>query len=226
MTVSSGTKIKLKLSPCDVTDGVATVNGNPAFEAMINPASYQHSSSVKYAKNKALGPGGEDKFSKMAPDKINFKEMVLDGTGVVPDSGTMTVRDQIARLREVAYTYRGSEHEAPVVEISWGPLLMKARLDSLTVDYTLFKPSGEPLRAKVTLNFTAFQSTEEIFREASLESPDLTHLVEVKAGDTLPNLCYRIYKDASYYLEVARINELRNFRQLQPGQLLRFPPLV
>jgi nucleoid-associated protein YgaU len=50
--------------------------------------------------------------------------------------------------------------------------------------------------------------------------------VEVKAGDTLPMLCYQIYKDSSYYLAVARLNQLQNFRQLQPGQLLRFPPLV
>jgi nucleoid-associated protein YgaU len=99
-------------------------------------------------------------------------------------------------------------------------------MEALKVNYTLFKPSGEPLRAKMDLTFTAYKSTEEVFREASLESPDLTHLVEVKAGDTLPMLCYQIYKDSSYYLAVARLNQLNNFRQLQPGQLLRFPPLV
>lgn len=226
MTVLSGTKTKLKISPCDVNDGIATVNGDPPFVAMINPSGYQHSSSIKYAKNEALGPGGEEKFSKVTPDKIVFKEMVLDGTGVVEGSGTVTVKDQIARLRKVAYAYQGEDHEPPVVEVSWGPLLFQARMESLAVDYTLFKPSGEPLRAKVTLTFIAFKSTEEVFRESSLESPDLTHLVEVKAGDTLPNLCYRIYKDASYYMAVARINQLSHFRQLQPGQLLRFPPLV
>lgn len=225
MVASLGTKTKLTISPCDVSDGIATVNGDTPFVAMINPSGYQHSSAIKYAKNEALGPGGEEKFSKITPDKIVFKEMVLDGTGVV-EGTTTSVKDQIALLRKVAYTYQGDDHEPPVVEVSWGPLLFKARMESLAVDYTLFKPSGEPLRAKVTLTFIAFKSTEEVFRESSLESPDLTHLVEVKAGDTLPNLCYQIYKDASYYLEVARINQLSNFRHLQPGKLLRFPPLV
>lgn len=225
MPVSSGTKTKLKISPCDVSDGVATVNGDTPFEALINPEEYTHISSIKYAENKALGPGGEKKYSKSVPDKIEFKEMVLDGTGVVPGTNT-TVLKQVALLRKVAYTYDGTEHEPPVVEVSWGPLLFKARLESLDVKYTLFKPSGEPLRARVTLKFTAFTTTEEVFRSASMESPDLTHLVEVKAGDTLPLLCHRIYKDSSYYLAVAEFNQLRNFRALVPGQFLRFPPLV
>lgn len=226
MSLSTGLKTKLKISPCDVNDGIATVNGDPAFEAMINPAGYQHTSAIKYSKNTALGPGGEKKFSKTTPDKIVFKEMVLDGTGVVSLFGLSSVKDQVALLRKVAYTYKGTSHEPPVVEVSWGPLLFNARMESLTVDYTLFKPSGEPLRAKISLTFVAYQSTEEVFKEASLESPDLTHLVEVKAGDTLPNLCYRIYKDCSYYMAVARLNQLSNFRSLKPGQILRFPPLV
>jgi hypothetical protein len=225
MTFANGTKIKLKISPCDVNDGVATVNGDTPFEALINPAGYSQTSSIVYAENQALGPGGEKKYSKSKPDKIEFKELILDGTGVV-EGTTSSVRTQIALLRKVAYDYKGSEHEAPVVEVSWGPLLFKARMDALKVNYTLFKPSGEPLRAKMDLAFTAYKSTEEVFRGASLESPDLTHLVEVKAGDTLPMLCYKIYKDSSYYLAVARLNQLHNFRQLQPGQLLRFPPLV
>lgn len=225
MNLVSGIKTKLKISPCDVNDGIATVNGDPAFEALINPSGYSHSSSILYAENQALGPGSEKKYSKSKPDKIEFKELVLDGTGVV--SGTTTsVRDQVTLLRKVAYDYNGSEHEPPVVEVSWGPLLFKARMEALKVDYTLFKPSGEPLRAKINLTFVAYKSTEEVFRSASLESPDLTHLVEVKAGDTLPMLCYQIYKDSSYYLAVARLNQLSNFRRLEPGQILRFPPLV
>jgi hypothetical protein len=34
----------------------------------------------------------------------------------------------------------------------------------------------------------------------------------------------RIYGDSKYYLEVAKINGLINFRQLIPGQELFFPP--
>jgi len=142
------------------------------------------------------------------------------------DNGGKAVKDQIALLRKVAYDYKGSGHEPPVVEVSWGTLLIQARLDSLNIDYTLFKPSGEPLRAKLSLTFFEYKSTEETYQEVAQQSPDLTHLVAVKAGDTLPMLCFQIYQDSSHYLAVARLNNLRQFRNLQPGQVLRFPPLV
>ena len=50
--------------------------------------------------------------------------------------------------------------------------------------------------------------------------------IEVKAGDTLPILCHRIYKESAYYPAIARINNIRHFRDLKPGQRLYFPPLA
>jgi nucleoid-associated protein YgaU len=47
----------------------------------------------------------------------------------------------------------------------------------------------------------------------------------VKAGDSLPALCYQIYGDPGYYLEVARFNRLDDFRRLQPGTRVVFPPV-
>ena len=133
--------------------------------------------------------------------------------------------NEIELLKNVVYTYVGSKHEAPIVQLKWGSLLFYGRVESLTFNYTLFKPSGLPLRAKVTLTLIEYQSSEEISKEAAQESPDLTHLIEVKAGDTLPLLCYQIYQDCTYYIDVAKINNLTNFRDLKPGIKLQFPPL-
>jgi hypothetical protein len=226
---------KLVISACKVKDGIVEVDkGKPKFEAMLNPSGYKTSSSIEYTQDKAMGNGNEKKYVKTKANKITFKELVLDGTGAVgvdeqqagQKSQPLSVREQILRLRKVAYTFDGDEHESPVVQVSWGPLLFNARLVSLNVDYTLFKPSGEPLRAKVNLDFVVYVSNAESARASCFQSPDLTHLIEVKAGDTLPKLCYDIYKDSAYYLAVAHLNQLSNFRQLQPGQILRFPPLV
>ena len=59
-----------------------------------------------------------------------------------------------------------------------------------------------------------------------LSSPDLTHRVTVKDGDILPLLTYKTYNDQSYYLQVARVNRLRNFRRLVAGTTLVFPPIA
>lgn len=229
----SSAKVLLTISPCTVNNGKISVDGSrKKFEAMINPAGYQHTFKLSYSKNRVLGqPGTETKYDASHPEKIVLKELVLDATGAVA-SGSSTagstpvpIKEQIELLKDVAYTYRGTKHEAPIVQLKWGSLLFYGRVESLNFDYTLFKPSGVPLRAKVTLTFIEYQSSEEISKEAAQESPDLTHLLEVKAGDTLPLLCYRIYQDSNYYLEVAKINHLTDFRNLKPGTKLRFPPL-
>jgi nucleoid-associated protein YgaU len=48
---------------------------------------------------------------------------------------------------------------------------------------------------------------------------------KIKFGDTLPLMCYRIYGDPKYYLQVAEANGLDNFRRLKPGTDIFFPPL-
>jgi nucleoid-associated protein YgaU len=50
-------------------------------------------------------------------------------------------------------------------------------------------------------------------------------MVEVMEGDTLPSLCKKIYDNPNYYVEIAKINQLKSVRNLKVGQKLYFPPL-
>ena len=111
------------------------------------------------------------------------------------------------------------------MQIVWGTLLFNGRLTSFHIEYTLFRPSGAPVRAKVSMSFQGFKTKKEATLEANASSPDLSHAVIVQDGDTLPLLCYRIYGDSSYYIDVARFNGLHVFRALKPGATLHFPPL-
>jgi len=226
--VSTGSKKKLKLSPCTVDDsGNVTVDDGASFEVMLNPSSYSHSYSIGYSKKEAMGQLGSDtKFSGVKPEKVSF-DIVIDGTGVVEvtDSDSSDVKDQVKALTDIVYKYDGSNHEPNHVRVLWGSLIFFGRLDTMSVEYTLFKPGGEPLRAKIKLGFSGFMSKEEEALRANRSSPDMSHLIEFKAGDTLPLLCYRVYKDSSYYLEVARANNITNFRDIKPGSKLHFPPL-
>jgi hypothetical protein len=224
----SGEKALLKISGCTVTP-TGTINVDaalPAFQALINPAGYDHIHTVRFTKNTSLGQAGDEaKFDAIEPEKLAFKALVLDGTGAVPGA-RVPVKEQVEALRNTVYTYVGNHHEPPVVQVVWGTLLFYGRAESLKFDYTLFAPSGEPLRAKITLNFVEYTSAAQSVKEMGKGSPDLTHLVLVKAGDTLPLLCERIYREPLYHLAVARINGLSTVRELAPGMRLRFPPLA
>lgn len=216
---------KLTISPCNVDkDGNVTGIRSEGFKVKLNPSSYSRERSIEYSDKKAMGQhAGEAKFSAYGVDTVKF-DLILDGTGVTGDSKT-DVETQIKSLESVVYSYVGNKHEPNVVRLLWGSLILYGRLTSMSMEFTLFKPSGAPLRAKVSLSFRGSMTAEEESRRANRSSPDLTHSVEVKAGDTLPLLCYRIYQDSSYYMEIARVNNISNFRDLKPGTRLYFPPI-
>jgi len=98
-------------------------------------------------------------------------------------------------------------------------------LKSASIAYKLFQPDGVPLRAVISAVFVDNSDDTTRVAIAQDESADLTHVRLVKAGDTLPSLCETIYAEPRMYIEVARANGLDNFRALQPGMRLRFPPL-
>ena len=231
--LSTGEKKKLCISPCnvDTAGNISVDSSKKSFEVMLNPSDYKHEHSICYNKKEVLGQlASEPKFSNIEAETVTIGEIVIDGTGVVnpPTSGAGSpdVKTQIKQLKDVVYTYKGDDHQPNIVRLLWGSLIFFGRMKSMSVNYTLFKPSGEPLRAKVqNLSFDGFMSKEEKSLRANRSSPDLTHHIEVKAGDTLPLLCYRIYKDSSYYPAVAKANNIVNFRDIKPGTMIHFPPL-
>ena len=223
-----GQRPKLSLTPYTVDDkGNISLETSKSFEVMLNPSAFSHSYSIRYNQEKVLGQaGGESKFSAVDPDKVNF-DVVFDGTGVV-DTGSASptdVKTQINKLEDVVYSYVGDSHQPNYVRVLWSSLLFFGRLESMSVDYTLFKPTGAPLRAKVKLSFVGSVTKQEEAHRTNKSSPDLTHIIEVNAGDNLALLCHRIYKDSQYYPDVARANNLSHFSDIKPGDRLYFPPL-
>lgn len=225
---------KLQIIRCSIQSSkIEPKSGDEnTFEATINPEKYTHDFGLKYTGTMGRGDGAVGKsgaipkYSMADPEKLKFS-IVVDGTGVVPDAADQTVADQIDKLRTVVYDYDGEEHEPTAVKIVWGNGLKEffGRLTDMSVEYTLFHPDGTALRARVSLNFIEARTAAQEALEAKRSSPDLTHVVRVQSGDTLPLLCHRIYKDASKYLAIAAFNDLDNFRELEPNTLLRFPPM-
>jgi nucleoid-associated protein YgaU len=226
----SGTKQALSITGCEIDEdtGIVDVNGQQ-YELLINPSEFSHERAICYNTKRTQGQASNPiKFSATKPDTISFS-VVFDGTGAVPQalgsSAPSEVFDQIDTLSNIIYKYQGGKHEPSPVQVLWGKLIFYGRLKRLSTTYTLFKPNGAPLRAKADLAFIGFVSKKEGTISADRSSPDLSHSVEVREGDTLPLLCQRIYGDSRYYPEVAAFNGLREFRRLQPGARLHFPPL-
>ena len=201
-------------------------NGLKPFEAMLNPESYTLDYKVEYQDGQGQGTSSaQQRFTVKKPDEFSF-ELLLDSTGIIDSKPRESIDADIVELRDLLLKYEGDIHEPKHFKVVWGTLLFKGRCTGLNINIKLFNPDGKPIRAICKVSFKG--SIEDNLRTATerRQSPDLTHYRLVKAGDTLPNLCYQIYGNSSYYLQVARVNKLAGFRQLVPGQELFFPPLA
>ncbi|MBC6996655.1 hypothetical protein QWY85_08930 [Neolewinella lacunae] len=201
---------------------------NP-LEVSINPSGYKRTfKPLKAGKPAITLANGEIADIKIVdpPPEIFQVELWFDATGAVPGTGEVT--DDIELLKKHALLYNGDIHSTNFVKLEWGGtggLLFKGQLQSLNVDYSLFDRKGKPLRAKALATFVEFidAKTRESLKKKN--SPDLTHVRTVGAGDTLPLMCYRIYGDSAYYVQVAAANQLASVLDLRPGQRIVFPPI-
>ena len=117
-------------------------------------------------------------------------------------------------------------HEPNFLKIVWGKgLRFFCQLQSATVKYDLFNQLGQPIRATITANFIEVPENGKV-NTSRLQSPDLTKLYQVKAGDTLYNIAKKEYNSESFYLQIAQANDLKNYRKLVPGQRLILPPIA
>jgi phage tail protein X len=224
----TGKKAQLTITRCTVDNKPVSDDPSSQYKLMLNPSEFSHDRTICYNTKPNRGQTSNPvKFSAFNPDKVSFS-VVFDGTGLI-SSGLLdtpiSVSDQIEALSAVIYKLDGEKHEPNHVRLLWGTTIFFGRLQSISTNYTLFKPSGEPLRAKSNLVFMGAVGKKQEALAAGRSSPDLSHSVEVRDGDTLPMLCKRIYGDSRYYTAVARFNGLREFRQLTPGLRLHFPPL-
>lgn len=197
------------------------------FEALINPETYTLEYKVKTQDGQGQGTSSaQAKFEYAMPEELTF-EFLFDNTGIIdgqpkPDG----IFDDVNHFREMLTAYQGNSHEPYHLKLVWGNLLFKGRAIELGITYKLFNPDGQPIRAVTRVKFKGSIEEKKRALQEDKSSPDLTHVRTVKAGDTLPLMCHRIYGDPSYYLQIAEFNGLGNFRVLTPGSVLRFPPLA
>jgi phage tail protein X len=206
--------------------------GEP-FVAMMNPENYVQEIKMEFDNGQGQGTSGaQPKFKLKPPEELSF-EILFDNTGIINDRDNPNpkyqakedISEDIEEFKDFLMGYEGEIHQPKFFKFVWGTSLMKGICQSLHITYKLFNPDGKPIRAICKVSIRELKEEERRVAEERNASPDLTHYRTVKAGDTLPLMCYRIYGHSKYYMQVAKVNKLINFRNLEPGMEIFFPPI-
>jgi hypothetical protein len=206
-------------------EGFSKVFGK-SYNLMINPDTIKWQKNIEYNNQQAPDSStASQKFKSTPSQKLNF-DIVIDCTGVV-DSKRTNLATEISALEKIVFTYNGQIHRPNFVKVQWGKdLIFKGVLDSFDTSYTLFRPDGSPLRAKISLSFSQYIPPDTANQQNAKKSPDVTHLVEVVEGNSLPQLCEATWNDSNYYIQAAKYNNLNKFRHLKGGTKLVLPPII
>lgn len=193
------------------------------FESCVNPNEITLSYEMEY--DAAQGSGTTNSrmnFKKQKPGDMALT-FFIDGTGA--NGNLVDVQQKVEEFQTVT-GYNGDIHRPNYLKVNWGTLQIKrCVLKSASIAYKLFRSSGVPLRAVITANFTDNSDDQTRVAIAQDQSPDLTHVRIIKAGDNLPALCNAVYGNPRLYLRVAEANGLDDFRNIQAGSRIFFPPL-
>ncbi len=222
-------------------------SGKPlrTFKAQYNPETFSlHHESVFQGQQGIGSTSSAGSWSHSRPKSLTVA-LVLDGThvgymGVELLRGVPTVAEQISSFLATCYQLVGEIHQPLFLKLKWGQALggfaapagfggisepsFNCRLQSVDIGYEAFDRDGSPLHAVLSATFIEQLDPAKQAAAENRSSPDLTHRRVVAAGDTLPLLCREIYGSSSYYLRVAQVNALDDFRNLTVGQELIFPP--
>jgi len=193
------------------------------FEAMFNPEFYSLKCANQYQDSQGINSSGASlKYSLSRPSEMSLK-LILDGTGVAV-VGSKNVYKEVEYFLKLTTKMNGNIHEPNFLKVEWGDLIFNCRLTSVDIKYTLFNRSGQPLRAELNTQFSGDIEDSKRVKQENKNSPDLTHTKTVKTGDNLPLMSHKVYNDPTYYIQLARVNNLTNFRKLKVGTSINLPP--
>ena len=110
----------------------------------------------------------------------------------------------------------------PVLLFSWSSLQFQCVLETVSQRFVMFKPSGMPVRARLTVAFKEFARLQvEIEEGLFIGPPTVRNIVE---GETLSQLAHEYLGDPGAWREIALANGIDDPFDLPPGRRIVIPP--
>lgn len=120
---------------------------------------------------------------------------------------------------------KNKKSRPPKVRFQWGEAwTFDAVITSISQKFTLFLPSGTPVRATLDVTFQQIKD-EKLFPRQNPTSGGVGggKLWTVSTGDTLAWIAYKEYGDPTIWRAIAEANNLSRVRRLRPGMVLEIP---
>jgi hypothetical protein len=198
------------------------IEGGDTIECAFNPESYTVSKTNIWTYKPTQGkdlPAAE--FGGGLPMQYKLS-LLLD---VSLQGSDASVKDQANKLMKAMH---GQGVAPSFITFAWGSVtLPKAAPMSLAIQYALFQPNGEPVRAFIELELAQAEPSTPV---GLAQNPTTRGLAGLRAhvvcdGDSLASIATEAYGDPTRWRTIAEANGIDDPMRLRRGATLTIPRL-
>lgn len=196
----------------------------------FRPHEYSFVKANQWDENAAIGvPFNTPKYKSTTPFKLSM-ELLFDTNEVTGDPDVRKVTDTLWKMMRPTVVKKEAntqKTEPPHVEFRWGKTWsFKAVITQMTQQFTLFKPDGTPVRAKVKIDFLQAVDNNAQLRQNPTSGGVQGHKVHtVKDGETIDLIAFGEYGDPNAWRHLATANHIDDPTRLPAGTRLLLVPL-
>lgn len=196
------------------------IAGNDPIECAFNPQTYTISKANVWTYKPTQGRDlPKPEFGGGMPMSFRLS-LLLDASLDGPDK---SVKDEANQLMQAMH---GGGSAPKLITFSWGSVtLPKAVPMSISIQYALFHPNGEPVRAFVELELA---QAEQLTPAGKAQNPTTRGIAglrthTIRAGDSLASIAYASYGDATRWRAIAEANGIDDPMRLERGSAIAIP---
>ncbi len=202
-----------------------SVDQSKSVTLHFNPKEFEIAGQINWVEQPSIG----NSFPQMTFAGGEAQDMTIEMLFDSTDTGS-DVRDCYKTLLEIAAVdstkknQKTKKSEPAECQFQWGQFLsFNAVIKSISQTFTMFKPDGTPLRAKVKVTFA------QVGKKPAGQNPttrsEARRVWVVREGERLDLIAYQEYGDAAQWRHIAETNNLTNPMSLYAGQMLKLTPL-
>lgn len=216
----------MSLQKAQISDGSSPV----VFQ--FNPQTISFKTSAKWKENRTSSSEDGPVRQFEGTDPITLKlDLILDAVEAGSSSVAKLANRMASWTNPTPDSAGTNTPTPPELEFSWGDFAIgtsktfACHMKSVSVTYTMFRPSGEPVRAKVSVELVS-KSTVQFGQNPTSGGlrPHRIHLIQ--RGDQLATIAAREYGSATYWRAVAEYNHIDDPMSLPIGRRILLPALA
>lgn len=171
--------------------------GNEQIEVMFNPQEYEVITNAMYTQS-----NGNLQFNRSELENFSVS-LFFDTYETASD-----VRDNTSKIANLAIpTVAGTNTKRPpICMFSWGKFSYRGVISKVQQKFTMFLPSGVPVRAELQVTFTSCLTDKQ---DSDYSGKEACYKIwTVNAGDRLDLIAAKSLNSAALWREIAQTNRI------------------